>query len=56
MTIILVGLLAVTLLCFSEGINGNDFWWHVKVGEWIVDNGKVPTEDIFSWYGMEKGI
>lgn len=56
MLIILVALLAVTLLCFSNGISGNDFWWHVKVGEWVVEHNEVPTTDIFSWYGMEKGI
>ena len=56
MLIILMALLAVTLLCFSNGISGNDFWWHVKVGEWITEHKKVPTTDIFSWCGMEKGI
>lgn len=44
------------LCCFSGGISGNDFWWHVKVGEWICENKAVPTTDIFSWYGMEKNI
>ena len=44
------------LYCFSNGISGNDFWWHVKVGEWICENDMVPTKDIFSWYGMEKDI
>ena len=55
-SIILASILTVTLLCFSNGISGNDFWWHIKVGEWIVEHEEVPTTDIFSWYGMEKGI
>ena len=54
--ILLVALLSVTLLCFSGGISGNDFWWHIKVGEWVVEYNEVPTTDIFSWYGTEKEI
>ena len=34
---------------YANGINGNDFWWHVKVGEYICQNGIIPTSDIFSW-------
>ena len=41
---------------FSEGISGNDFWWHVKVGQWVVENKSVPTTDIFSWYGVANPI
>lgn len=44
------------LYTFSSGISGNDFWWHVKVGEWIVNNGEIPTSDIFSWYSIEQDI
>ena len=40
----------------SNGILGNDFWWHIKVGEWIVENKTVPTTDIFSWYGQSLDI
>ena len=42
-------LLVYGLIC---GISGNDFFWHVKTGEWIVENGKIPTIDVFSWYGI----
>jgi hypothetical protein len=28
---------------------GDDTYWHIKVGEWIVDNHKVPTTGIFSY-------
>lgn len=33
-------------------IKSYDMWWHLKSGEWIIKNGKIPTTDIFSWYGM----
>lgn len=54
--VLFVSLITILVYCFSDGISGNDFWWHVKVGEWIVNHGKVPTTDIFSWYGVEQGI
>ncbi len=34
---------------YANGISGNVFWWHVKAGEYICQNGKIPTTDIFSW-------
>ncbi len=51
-----MGTLVILVFCFSRGISGNDFWWHIKVGEWIVENGRVPTSDIFSWYGIEQSL
>lgn len=40
-------LLTYGLVC---GISGNDFFWHVKTGEWIFNNKQIPTTDVFSWY------
>ncbi len=28
---------------------GDDTYWHIKVGEWILDNKKVPSTGIFSY-------
>jgi hypothetical protein len=44
------------LLRFSGGISGNDYWWHIKVGEWILENHTVPKTGIFSWYAMENNL
>lgn len=54
----LVAAVSVTILfyCFRGGVSGNDFWWHVKAGEWICKNHVVPESDIFSWYGMERAV
>jgi len=30
-------------------IKSNDFWWHLKIGELIHSNGKIPTTNIFAW-------
>ena len=32
-----------------------DTYWHIKTGEWIVQNG-IPRVDIFSWYGINNGL
>jgi len=45
------------LIClFSFGISGNDFWWHVKAGEWMVANSSLPSVDVFSWYAKENKL
>ena len=50
--IAIITILAISLVAlkFSNGISGNDFWWHIKAGEWMVDNMQIPTSDIFSWH------
>lgn len=51
MLVVLIGAMLIAIVyTFSGGINGNDFWWHIKIGEWIVEHGEVPHSDIFSWY------
>ena len=30
-------------------VRSNDFWWHVRVGQWIAENGRVPNTDLFSF-------
>jgi hypothetical protein len=32
----------------------NDIWWHLRVGQWVVDHGTVPTTDPCSSYGHDK--
>lgn len=48
--------ITLILFSFSSGISGNDFWWHIKIGQWIVENKSVPMTDIFSWYGTANNI
>lgn len=44
------------VLWYSGGISGNDFWWHLKIGEWILENGQVPQTGIFSWYALQENL
>ena len=27
----------------------NDFWWHLKIGEYIFTNHSIPTTNIYAW-------
>jgi hypothetical protein len=36
------------ILCLWP-IRPHDFWWHVRVGQWIVEHGRVPGVDLFSF-------
>lgn len=33
----------------GSGITDPDYYWHVGYGEWIIANGRLPTEDFWSW-------
>ena len=54
--IVLTVNVGIVFICFSQGIIGNDYWWHLKTGEWIVQNGRIPNKDIFSWIGKDLNI
>ena len=46
-----MALLAAVLLVgiFSTEAADTDFWWHLKTGEYIVEHGKLPVPDPFSY-------
>ena len=46
MIIILACVLIVTSLV---PLPPNDFWWHLKIGEIIVETGKIPQTNMFAW-------
>ena len=57
LTLIILGFcLSILIYAFSLGINGNDFWWHIKAGDWMISNKKIPTHDIFSWYASSNNF
>ena len=39
----------VTLSLFMAGEQDPDFWWHLRIGRWMVDHGKLPSTDIFTF-------
>jgi hypothetical protein len=48
-TLLLGGVMIVTLSLFIAGEQDPDFWWHVRIGRWMVDNGRLPSTDIFTF-------
>jgi hypothetical protein len=48
-TLLLGGVMIVTLSLFIAGEQDPDFWWHVRIGRWMVDNGRLPSSDIFTF-------
>lgn len=42
----------VTSFCIGSNFNIiNDGFWHIKSGEYIIKNGFIPRNAVFSWYG-----
>lgn len=35
---------------------GNDFYWHLKTGEYIINNWKIPHTGIFSYYAVNNSL
>lgn len=44
--------LALLLLAVSSGlqkIRSPDYWWHLRIGNWIAETGTIPTTDVFTY-------
>jgi hypothetical protein len=39
----------VVLALFVGGVQDPDFWWHIRIGRWMVENGRLPSTDIFTF-------
>ena len=48
-TLLLGGVLIVILSLFISGEQDPDFWWHLRIGRWMVENGRLPSHDIFTF-------
>jgi|GEM_PF-2042648 hypothetical protein len=50
LTVLCLGLLWATFaFCRLRPIYWEDVWWHLGVGQYIVEHLRVPTTDVFSW-------
>jgi hypothetical protein len=41
--------LALTFLLGVFPLKDTDFWWHLRTGDWIRQNGRVPTTDLYTY-------
>jgi hypothetical protein len=46
---IFIVLLTVSTIFLLKPFYDNDFFWHLKTGEWIWQHGALPTRDVFSY-------
>jgi hypothetical protein len=47
---ILVFILFAIAAAFSiKGLREPDIWWQIRTGEWIIEHGRVPDTDVFSF-------
>lgn len=52
----LVALILINFCVATRKLQANDYFWHVKAGEYIVNNKTIPFSDIFSWYGVSHNL
>ena len=48
-TLLVGGVLLVILSLFISTEQDPDFWWHLRIGRWMAENGKLPSTDIFTY-------
>src|SRR5437879_9284883 len=46
---LLGGVMTVILALFIGVEQDPDFWWHLKIGQWMVQHGQLPSTDIFTF-------
>src|SRR4051794_25824907 len=46
--------LVVTVRPVGEPLFDPDVWWHLRAGQWVVENKAVTTNDPFSLPGQQK--
>ncbi len=48
-TLLLGGVLTVIVSLFIGPEQDPDFWWHLRTGRWMVENGRLPSTDLFTF-------
>jgi len=48
-TLLLGSVMVVILFLFIGAEQDPDFWWHLRIGRWMVENGRLPSTDIFTY-------
>ncbi len=52
---IILFVISLIVVIFTNLFISYDYFWHVKAGEYIVENG-IPTVDVFSWYAINNSL
>lgn len=54
--IILIIIIALSLFTVNFINIGNDYWWHIKAGKYMLENHTILKHDIFSWFAIEHNL
>jgi len=52
--LLLIFLVAVAFLLGCYEMGDSDIWWHLRGGQWILENGRVPGLDPFTFGSSDK--
>src|SRR5947209_10563424 len=44
----------VAVRAVADPVFDPDIWWHLRVGQWVVEHGSVPGHDPFSLPGHDR--
>ncbi len=47
--LLLGSVMIVIVALFVGAVQDPDFWWHIRIGRWMVENGRLPSNDIFTY-------
>jgi hypothetical protein len=47
--LLLGAVLLLTIVAFVRPVIDPDYWMHVRVGRWILENGRLPGHDLFTY-------
>src|SRR3981189_461045 len=48
-TLLVGGVMIVIAALFVGSVQDPDFWWHIRIGQWMVETGRLPATDIFPY-------
>jgi hypothetical protein len=48
-TLLLGSVMIVTLSLYVTAVQDPDFWWHIRIGRWMLDNSSLPRTDLFTF-------
>ncbi len=48
-TLLLGGVMIVVGFLFIGPEQDPDFWWHIRTGQWMVQHGRLPSTDLFTF-------
>jgi len=48
-TLLIGAVFIAVAMMFVTSEQDPDFWWHLRVGRWMVENGRLPSTDLFTF-------